>query len=130
MFVQLFLSSSEVLHYLVKPMPEQHVWQCLPAAAPAGVLWQALHLRCSGRPTSSSIWHSGLRPLTTYRRLRITCALRLNFNVLTLFAKQVTLGEEGFFAQGSPYTRYNPFGTPGNVLPGWSERIGQVSSVS
>ena len=42
--------------------------------------------------------------------------------------EQITLGEEGFFAQGSPYTRYNPFGTPGNVLPGWSERIGQVSS--
>jgi hypothetical protein len=49
--------------------------------------------------------------------------------LLALCVEQLTLGEEGFFAQGSPYTRYNPFGTPGNVLPGWSERIGQVSSV-
>lgn len=49
--------------------------------------------------------------------------------LLTDYSVQVTLGEEGFFAQGSPYTRYNPFGTPGKVLPGWSERIGQVSAV-
>ena len=53
----------------------------------------------------------------------------MKLHVLALVAEQVTLGEEGFFAQGSPYTRYNPFGTPGNVLPGWSKRIGQVSSM-
>ena len=28
---------------------------------------------------------------------------------------QITTGEEGFFKKGTPYTDYNPFGTPSNV---------------
>jgi hypothetical protein len=39
---------------------------------------------------------------------------------------QITVGEEGFFVDGSPYVKYNPSGTPSNVLPGWSGRVGQV----
>ena len=38
---------------------------------------------------------------------------------------QITTGEEGFFNKGTPYTNYNPFGTPSNVKPGWSGIIGQ-----
>ncbi len=38
----------------------------------------------------------------------------------------MTLGEEGFFLHDTPYARYNPFGTPSNVLPGWSGRVGQA----
>lgn len=30
----------------------------------------------------------------------------------------------GFFKQG-PYAKYNPYGTPNNVKPGWAIRIGQ-----
>ena len=71
--------------------------------------------------------HPALLPLTT------ECGVQDSYpcsHADVVFYEQLTLGEEGFFAQGSPYTRYNPFGTPGNVLPGWSERIGQVSGVS
>jgi len=38
---------------------------------------------------------------------------------------QITTGEEGFFKKGTPYTDYDPFGTPSNVKPGWSGIIGQ-----
>ncbi len=42
-------------------------------------------------------------------------------------AAQITFGEEGFFLQGTDYAKkYNPFGTPSNVLPGWAGRVGQV----
>ena len=43
-----------------------------------------------------------------------------------LVLAQVTVGEEGFFVAGSPYTQYNPAGTPGNVAPGWAGHVGQV----
>ena len=37
----------------------------------------------------------------------------------------MTTGAEGFFKAGTPYTQYNPFGTPNNVQPGWAGHIGQ-----
>lgn len=37
----------------------------------------------------------------------------------------ITVGEEGFFVEDSPLVKYNPFGVPGNVLPGWAGRTGQ-----
>ena len=35
--------------------------------------------------------------------------------------------DAGFFKAGTPYTQYNPFGTPNNVNPGWAGHIGQDS---
>lgn len=39
---------------------------------------------------------------------------------------QITVGEEGFFVEGSAFEEFNPFGVPDNVTPGWAGRIGQV----
>jgi hypothetical protein len=42
-----------------------------------------------------------------------------------LIPAQVTVGEEGFFKQGSEFQSHDPFGTPSNVKPNWARNVGQ-----